>query len=286
MSRASRLGALALALACVAAPRPAHAAFVIVNLDGPGEGFNDPTVVAPVGGNPGTTVGQQRLNVFVKAGQIWDAILQSPITIRVQASFDPLTPCSTTSGVLGGAGPNVIDSDFTGAGFVTTWYAGAEANRLANTDLDPTQDDIGAQFNSSVGSPTCLTGRSWYYGFDGNEGATGIDLLPVLLHELGPGLGFLTLTDETTGQYMTGQPTISDRFLMDNVSNKHWTDMTPTERIASSINTGHLVWDGPAVTAAAPRFLGKRAHVVTTGALTGDFTSGQGVFYRRSPRRV
>src|SRR5262252_7954991 len=66
---------------------------------------------------------------------------------------------------------------------------------------------------------------------------------------------------------------------MDNVSHKHWIDMTPAERIASAINTGHLVWDGPAVNAAAPHFLGKRARVVTTGAITGDFTSGQGVFY-------
>ena len=55
-------------------------------------------------------MGQQRLNVFVKAGQIWDALLQSTITIRVQASFDPL-PCAPTSGVLGGAGPNVVDAD-------------------------------------------------------------------------------------------------------------------------------------------------------------------------------
>jgi len=66
---------------------------------------------------------------------------------------------------------------------------------------------------------------------------------------------------------------------MDDVSGKHWIDMTPAERIASSINTEHLVWDGPAVTNNAPRFLGKRARVTTTGALTADYTSGQGVFY-------
>jgi hypothetical protein len=33
------------------------------------------------------------------------------------------------------------------------------------------------------------------------------------------------------------------------------------------------------VTAWAPKTLGKRLHVVTAGALVGDFTSGQGVFY-------
>jgi hypothetical protein len=278
VSARARLGAVLLALALLALPGAAHATFVIVNLDGPGEGFNDPTPAAPVGGNPGTTVGQQRLNVFVKAGQIWDAILQSPITIRVQASFDPLS-CTPTSGVLGSAGANVVDSDFPGAGFVATWYVAAEANRLANTDLDPADDDIGAQFNSVVGTPGCLSTRFWYYGFDGNEGANGIDLLPVLLHEFGHGLGFLTTTDETNGQFFFGQPGVWDQFLMDNVSNKHWVDMTPAERVASSINTNHLVWDGPAVTAWSTKTLGKRLHVVTSGALTGDFTSGQGVFY-------
>ena len=49
----------------------AHAAqFVIVNADFPGEGFNDPTPAAPVGGNPGTTLGEQRLNVFLRAAGV------------------------------------------------------------------------------------------------------------------------------------------------------------------------------------------------------------------------
>jgi len=277
----SRRGIVLLAVflaVAVNAPRPAHATFVIINNDGPSEGFNDPTPAAPVGGNSGTTVGQQRLNVFTKAGQIWDAIIQSPITIRVQATFDPLS-CGPTSGVLGSASANVVDSDFSGAPKPGTWFVGAEANRLANVDLDPADDDIVAQFNSSVGSGSCLTGRFWYYGYDGNEGASGIDLLAVLLHEFAHGLGFLTTTDETTGNYFAGLPSIFDWYLQDDVTGKHWIDMTPSERIASSINTNHLVWDGPAVTSNAPHILGKREHVVTTGALTGDFVSGQGVFY-------
>ena len=279
MTARARCLALLAGLALLLAPAASRAGFVIVNLDGAGEGFNDPTPVAPVGGNPGLTVGQQRLNVFVKAGQIWDAILGSPVTIRVQASFDPL-PCTPTSGVLGGAGPNVVDSDFPNAPFALTWYNAAQANRLAGFDLDAADDDIGAQFQSNIGTAGCLTTRSWYYGFDGNEGANGLDLLAVLLHEFGHGLGFMTLTDESNGNFFSGQPSIWDRFLMDNVSLKHWKDMTPAERVTSAINTGHLVWGETSVNAAAPGVLGKRARVQTTGAITGDFTSGQGVFYQ------
>lgn len=270
----ARLIAL-LVVALLAVPAASRATITIVNTDGAGEGFNDPTPAAPVGGNPGTTIGQQRLNDFEKAAQIWDAILRSPVPIRIRASFDPLF-CTATSAVLGSAGPNTIDFNFSGAPFADTWFVGAEADRLAGTDLDPGTDDIGAQFSSTIGNPGCLTGRFWYYGFDGNEG-TNVDLLPVLLHEFGHGLGFLTTTDESDGSYFFGMPSVFDHFLMDDVTHKHWIDMSPGERVASAINTTHLVWDGPAVTAAVPTVLGKRAHVAVSGALFGDFNAGQGV---------
>ena len=67
---------------------PAGAATItIVNNNGPGVGFNDPTVVAPVGGNPGVTLGQQRLNVFQHAADIWGSILPSSVPILVRAQF-------------------------------------------------------------------------------------------------------------------------------------------------------------------------------------------------------
>src|SRR5258705_227581 len=93
MTSVARTGFCAvLAAALLTAPLVAGAATItIVNLDGAGEGFNDPTVVAPVGGNPGTTVGQQRLNVFTQAASIWGAILPSAVVITVDARFDPLT---------------------------------------------------------------------------------------------------------------------------------------------------------------------------------------------------
>ena len=64
--------ALAVAmLAALAAASSAQAAdIILVNLDGAAEGYNDTTVVAPVGGNPGTTRGQQRQFVAAYAAQL------------------------------------------------------------------------------------------------------------------------------------------------------------------------------------------------------------------------
>ena len=47
------------------------ATITIINNDGVNEGFNDPTPVAPVGGNPATTLGAQRLYLFQYAANLW-----------------------------------------------------------------------------------------------------------------------------------------------------------------------------------------------------------------------
>ncbi|MDQ2989428.1 MAG: peptidase, partial [Pseudomonadota bacterium] len=76
----------------------AAATIVFINRNDAGVGFNDPAVVAPVGGNAGTTLGQQRLIAFQHAADIWGATLTSSVTIRVGASFEPLS-CTADSAV-------------------------------------------------------------------------------------------------------------------------------------------------------------------------------------------
>src|ERR1044072_9420286 len=70
----------------------AGANIVVINADGPNEGFNDPAPVAPVGGIPSTTRGAQRLYAFQYAANIWGATLDSPETIYIVAAFNPLGP--------------------------------------------------------------------------------------------------------------------------------------------------------------------------------------------------
>ena len=256
---ARSLAAAAL-LALLAGSVPA-ATFAIINLDGPGEGFNDATPAAPVGGNPGATIGQQRLNCFQQAANIWGALLTSSETIVIRAAFNPQS-CNATSAVLGSAGPRFVQANDPAFEFQGYWYHIALANKQAGVDFVPpalpTEDgsDISATFNLNLGQAGCLTGRFFYYGFDHNEG-NNIDLLAVLLHEFGHGLGFSTVTSGTTGNYLgpPALPSVYDRFLLDETTGLHWDENTPAQRVASAINTGNLTWDGEEVSYAASTFL-------------------------------
>jgi hypothetical protein len=230
------------------------ATITIVNMDASNEGFNDPTPAAPVGGNSGTTIGQQRLNLFQRAADIWGGLLESDVEIRIESSFDVLN-CDASGGVLGSAGPIVINRDHFGADLPGTWYHGALSDKQAGVDLDPGFNDIRARFNSRIdNNDACLSGTNWYYGFDGNSGGD-IALLPVLLHEMAHGLGFSTFVDGSDGQEFLGFPDIYESFILDKSRGLRWNEMSNGQRAASAVNTGNLVWDGPAVTAAAPSFL-------------------------------
>ena len=261
------------------ATRVGAATITIVNVDGLNEGFNDPTPAAPVGGNPGTTIGQQRLNVFMHAAGIWGGILPSAVTIRVESSFDAQT-CTATSAVLGSAGAINRARDFPNAPFTGTWYHIALANKLAGLDLVPAGNDIRARFNSNInGSASCLGGRTWYYGFDGNEG-TNIELLPVVLHEMGHGLGFSSFTDEVTGAFPDGFRDIWSIFMFDTDVGLRWDQMTNQQRAASAVNSLGLVWDGPAVKTMAPILLGPRPQIVVNApvSIAGTYFAGVASF--------
>lgn len=248
----------------------AAATITIVNLDDPGEGFNDPTPAAPVGGNPGTTIGAQRLFVFQYAANIWGGFLPSNVPILVEANFDPLT-CNGSSAVLGSAGPNQTWANFDGAERENTWYHEALANKLAGYDLDPATADIGTTFNSDIGRPGCFP-APWYYGVDGNEG-TAVELLPVVLHELGHGLGF---SSTSLGGVQQVFPGVYDYYLYDRTQGMHWPEMTDPQRTASAQNCGNLLWDGASVRRQSPSVLGPKPllRVNTAGPAAGDYEVG------------
>jgi hypothetical protein len=87
---------------------------------------------------------------------------------------------------------------------------------------------------------------------DHNEGSTGIDLLAVVLHEIGHGLGFANDVTEASGASPLGLPDMYSTFTYDNVVNKAWNQMHNAERAASAVRFRKVVFAGPEVTAEAP----------------------------------
>ena len=260
------LVAAALALAC-AGVGSAHAAATIVinNLNAPDVGFNDKTPATPVGGNTGTTIGQQRLIAFTHAANIWGATLTSKVPIVINAQFVPLS-CTATSAVLGSAGATQVFADFPGAPKAGTLYSYALANKLYGSEIsDAPGPQINARFNSELGKANCLSGSSFYLGLDANEGSN-IDFVATLLHEMGHGLGFQTFTNGQTGATFAGYPSAWDHYLLDNTTGRLWVNMTNAERAASSLKPSGLSWTGPRVTAAVPSVLTATAELRVVGA--------------------
>lgn len=277
----SRL-ASALGLACALAVGHAAAADVtLLNIDPPGVGLNDTTPAAPVGNNPGTTVGQQRQIAYQFAADLWGAVLESDVEIKVYASFAPLG-CTPTAGTLAQAGPNWIVFNFPGVD-PNVLYHSALGDAIAGVDLVPDPEDpadILSQFNGNLGQPGCLEGSSWYYGLDGQTPDGSINFLDVVMHELSHGLGFSGFLNKSTGALLGGFPDVYTRIAYDNQQNLRFTapGMTNALRAAAMRTPGRTVWDGSKVNAEAPLILDELVLLRTSGTLSADYEYGTASF--------
>jgi hypothetical protein len=261
----TRIAITLLAAAVLFAGGADAATVVISNLDGAGEGFNDPTPVTPVGGNPGTTLGQQRLNAFTYAANKVAVYLNSPVTIVVEAKMDALT-CTSTGAVLGSAGTTTVHRNFSGAPQSNTWYPAALANALAGTDLAGGSADIAATFNSSLnGDAGCLGGKGWYYGYDENPGGD-IDFITVVMHEICHGLGFQTFVSQTGGRFLDANDTYMLNLQRVGATPSSYAAMSDVQREAANISDPNLVWTGSEVGAMPAPSAGTTAGMVRVHA--------------------
>jgi hypothetical protein len=217
----------------VLAPTPASAIlFDFINGDSAGEGFNDPLY------------GTERQSAFQYALNIWGNLLSPSYvdeTIQVYAQFNSLGG-TNSSATLGQAAPNLWANDG------SYEYALALANHYVGYDLGsgPTQYEIAAEFNGDVDDGTVLGSTNWYYGTDGNVSGN-IDFVTVALHEIGHGLGLLSLIQED-GTYATigsnSLPSTYDYFLaVGPTGNSLLTDMNDADR-AAAVKSGNLYWAG------------------------------------------
>ncbi len=259
------------------------ATLTVINKDPAGQGLNDPKPATPIGGNVGTTRGEQARIVFEFAANMWGAVLKSNGPIAIDAKFSPLQ-CDSTGVVLGSTGTNGTGR-FTVANGVPPgakadiWYPGSMVNMFTGGDASPTQSEMTMSFNGALGS-TCLPDGGWYFGLDGNTPQGQNNLLNVMLHEMGHGLGFNFRSSLTSGALSGGYDDIWTSFMYDNQVGKAWAAMTNAERVASVKRDGTLVFRGPNVVAQAPLALGKPPvlKVTAPAAAAGDYVYAAAAF--------
>jgi len=270
--------ALYLSLACFQA---SAATIIIQNNDIPDVGFNntnEPGNPAQKGNNPGTTLGEMRMNLFLEAAKVWEDILNSNVTITVGASFEEKT-CEESSATLGSAGATSSWSGFPGAEASVAYHV-ALAESLRNGELNGASVEISTSFNSKLDTNDvlCLGGGGFYYGLNDTVPAGTSALFPVVLHELGHGLGFSSISDvkpSGSGAFTGagGHPDAYSRMLHDLDIDKSWDDMSNAERLASALNEPELVWKGAQVTADRDMHLGAALKLVINapGGIAGSF---------------
>lgn len=177
--------------------------------------WTDATTAAPISGNNGTTLGEQRKNALAKAAEELVAQLGIQTTVTVQACGAHLGGDSK-SATLAHAGATSFYYDepqYPSPALPRkyTWYPSTAATRLNGSSLcgfaggpcdTKSNDEIQAVFNMDIGSSTVLGGENFYLGFDPNQKpARTVDFISIAMHEMTHGLGFLGLvnTDSTQG---------------------------------------------------------------------------------------
>ncbi|MDI9864774.1 T9SS type A sorting domain-containing protein [Flectobacillus sp. DC10W] len=181
---------------------------------------------------------------FQRAVDIWQSIIISDVPIRITASWESLG-----SSVLGSAYSASVYRDYAGAQYPLTWYPIALAEKIAHTNLNSDNPDIFARFNSDF---------TWYYGIDGNTPTNRADLVSVVLHEIGHGLGFYgtlrqATSDATLGVITDGgipmiydifaESTAGQRLLNTNVFKN------PSVELKTQLTGGNLYLNSPTILA-------------------------------------
>lgn len=200
--------------------------------------WNDTTPASPVGGNPGTTLGQQRRNAMLEALRQLGAGLDSETPITVRACWDALTVDTGGRTTLAAASPDdfVIEdrslvfsngSTYRPAAFLPepyAFYAAAPAARLGGTRAcslrggdcaDST--DMTIVYNRRIGESGVLGGARFYLGYNAAPAGT-LDFVGVSVHELGHGLGFVSLVrlSGNVGAKPLGRDDMFSRQIVDN----------------------------------------------------------------------
>ena len=175
--------------------------------------------------------------VFEKAAATWSTVFSSDVPINVSVKW-----ASLAANVLGSAGASVNVRNFVGANRLNTFYPIALAEKMAHKNLNGTNPDIVATFNSDF--------TAWYIGTDGVPNINQIDLYSVVLHEMGHGLGFIGQVSVDNGEAGYSYPGIFDQYMI-NAANVALMDTNsfknPSAALYTQVTSGKINLSSPSI---------------------------------------
>ncbi len=121
----------------------------------------------------------EAIEAFQYAVDIWNALIRSPVPIRIDASFIDFGGFEDGTVILGGARP----ASWKSSRSLDLWFPEALADNGAGRDITAGEPDIITRFNSHEDA-------NWYFGTDGNTPSGKTDFVSTVLHEIAHGLGF------------------------------------------------------------------------------------------------
>lgn len=179
-------------------------------------------------------------NAFQYAVEIWESELDSSVPIRIRAEWSALD-----AGVLGQALWGSAYANFGGEQHMNTFYPVALAEKIARRDINGADEpDIVASFSSRA---------AWYLGTDGNTPSGKMDLVTIVLHEIGHGLGFTHTYDVDGTQGAVGLPSgdvsipfIFDLFVEDALTKNLVYDYeSPSAEMATALQSTNVFFNSP-----------------------------------------
>lgn len=177
----------------------------------------------------------QAKNAFQFAVDIWESQLNSPVTIHIRAQWGPLGETVLGQAIWGAAFAN-----FDGAQHQNVYYPVALAEKIAGVNLNGTEPDIVATFNSN---------SDWYFGTTGNPPAGKMDLVTIVLHEICHGLGFVDTYSSTSGQGSVGLnniPFIYDIFVVNSSKESLFSSFaSPSTAMNAQLVSNKLFYNSP-----------------------------------------
>ncbi len=180
---------------------------------------------------------------FQYAVDIWETILESPVPIHMEANWvvmegTTLGSCYSNGYYLG---------LYFGALMPYAYYPIAVAEKMAKSEItDSFEPDLVAQFNKDA---------EWYYGTDGQTPTGKYDLVTVVLHEIGHGIGFigtmgLNEDNSSLGEYgFSNGLTLSFDHHLEGLDSIRLTDTlvydVPSVELKQAMTNGKLYYNSP-----------------------------------------